>query len=87
MCLLTFPTLCSGLATVYGIKSTKPGQDCNKKVQVEWEYLPGLMKSNSGHLEGAAGLAGILKAVMLLERGEIPPNALFEKINSEITYP
>lgn len=39
------------------------------------------MKSNIGHLEGASGLAGILKAIMVLERGIIPPNASFEKPN------
>jgi acyl transferase domain-containing protein len=44
----------------------------------------GSIKANIGHLEGASGLAGILKAVLILEKGEIPPNALFERINPEI---
>lgn len=29
-------------------------------------------------------VAGILKSLMVLERGIIPPNALFEKINPDI---
>lgn len=42
------------------------------------------MKTNIGHLEGASGLAGIVKSIMILERGQIPPNALFEKLNTKI---
>ena len=44
----------------------------------------GSVKSNLGHLEGASGLAGILKAIFVLEKGIIPPNALFEKLNPDI---
>lgn len=41
----------------------------------------GSIKTNIGHLEGASGLAQVTKAVMALERGEIPPNLWFEKPN------
>ncbi|KAK8041286.1 hypothetical protein PG994_014293 [Apiospora phragmitis] len=44
----------------------------------------GSVKANIGHLEGASGIVGILKSVMILERGIIPPNALFEKWNPKI---
>jgi acyl transferase domain-containing protein/NADPH:quinone reductase-like Zn-dependent oxidoreductase/SAM-dependent methyltransferase len=44
----------------------------------------GAVKSNLGHLEGASGLAGIVKAVMALEKGIIPPNANFESLNPAI---
>ncbi|KAI1386460.1 uncharacterized protein F4822DRAFT_444848 [Hypoxylon trugodes] len=44
----------------------------------------GSVKSNIGHLEGTSGLAGILKAILVLERGIIPQNALFERINPDI---
>ncbi|KAI0133842.1 putative polyketide synthase [Xylariales sp. AK1849] len=44
----------------------------------------GSVKGNIGHLEGASGLAGILKSILILEKGIIPPNANFEKINPEL---
>ena len=44
----------------------------------------GALKSNIGHLEGAAGIAGLLKSVFVLERGIIPPNCWFEKPNPKI---
>jgi 3-oxoacyl-(acyl-carrier-protein) synthase len=44
----------------------------------------GATKANVGHLEGASGLAGIVKAVMVLETGIIPPIANFETINKKI---
>lgn len=44
----------------------------------------GALKSNIGHLEGAAGIAGLLKSVFVLERGIIPPNCWFEKPNPRI---
>jgi acyl transferase domain-containing protein len=44
----------------------------------------GAIKSNIGHMEGASGIAGILKAMLVLERAIIPPNANFEKVNPKI---
>ncbi|KAB5585705.1 hypothetical protein GE09DRAFT_983703 [Coniochaeta sp. 2T2.1] len=44
----------------------------------------GAVKSAIGHTEGASGLAGIIKSVMILELGIIPPNTNFEKANPKI---
>ncbi|KAI0385542.1 polyketide synthase PksD [Hypomontagnella monticulosa] len=44
----------------------------------------GSVKANIGHTEGVSGLASILKCIFILERGVIPPNALFEKLNPKI---
>ncbi len=44
----------------------------------------GALKTNVGHLEGAAGIAGVIKAVLCLERERIPPNLHLETPNPRI---
>jgi acyl transferase domain-containing protein len=46
----------------------------------------GSVKANIGHLEGGSGLAGVLKSILILERGIIPPNALFERPNPRLNH-
>jgi acyl transferase domain-containing protein len=42
------------------------------------------LKSVIGHLESTAGIAGLIKTVLVLESGLIPPNLNFEKVNPRI---
>lgn len=51
------------------------------------ELFVGSVKTNIGHLEGAAGVAGVIKAALVVERGIIPPNLWFEKLNPQIELP
>ncbi len=44
----------------------------------------GAVKTNMGHLEGAAGIAGFIKAALSVHRGQIPPNLNFAQWNPAI---
>ncbi|KAJ5187895.1 hypothetical protein N7449_010889 [Penicillium cf. viridicatum] len=44
----------------------------------------GSIKTNVGHLEGASGVAGVIKAVLMLENRMFLPNRNFERINPRI---
>ncbi|KAL2833622.1 polyketide synthase [Aspergillus pseudoustus] len=51
------------------------GRDKNSKL------LVGSIKANIGHTEAASGMSAVIKVVMALEKGKIPPNINFEKPN------
>ncbi|KAF6826616.1 polyketide synthase [Colletotrichum plurivorum] len=51
------------------------------------ELYVGSVKTNIGHLEGAAGVAGVIKAALAVERGLIPQNLWFEELNPQIELP
>ncbi len=46
----------------------------------------GSVKSNIGHLKGAAGAAGILKAMFALHEKLLPPSVNFQKPNPDIDF-
>ena len=46
----------------------------------------GAVKSNIGHLDSAAGVAGFIKAVLALENRTIPPVANFQSPNPKIDF-
>lgn len=67
------PTEASALNAVFGENRTK-----DQTLYVD------AVKSNTGHLEGASGLASVIKTVLVLEKGVIPLNAKYDRVNPDI---
>ncbi|KAL8689084.1 MAG: hypothetical protein Q9218_005164 [Villophora microphyllina] len=71
------PTECSAMANVYGSGARQPGSPpC---------YI-GSIKSNIGHLEAGAGVMGLIKAIMVLQTGVVPPQANLIKPTTKIDW-
>ncbi|MDB6040394.1 MAG: polyketide synthase, partial [Verrucomicrobiales bacterium] len=47
----------------------------------------GSVKSNVGHLEAAAGLAGLTKVILQMRHGQLVPSLHAEQLNPEIDFP
>ncbi|MFE7115633.1 type I polyketide synthase [Streptomyces sp. NPDC057654] len=46
----------------------------------------GSVKTNFGHLEAASGIAGLIKTVLILDNGEIPPHLHFKEPSLDIPW-
>lgn len=46
----------------------------------------GSVKSNVGHMDNAAGMAGLIKCILALQHRTIPPTLYFNKPNSKIDF-
>ena len=69
------PIEAAALGMVYG-KARKSGDHC----------VIGSIKSNVGHLEAAAGIAGLIKTALCLRHRRIPSNVHFENPNPQIAF-
>ncbi len=69
------PIEINAVASVYG-KGRGAGQP----------LLVGSVKTNLGHLESAAGIAGLIKAVLVMQRGVIPKHLHFRDPNPSMDW-
>ncbi len=67
------PIEVAGLASVFGGKRPH-------------DLLVGSVKTNIGHLEAAAGVAGVIKTILALQHGMIPPHLNFKTPNPLIDW-
>jgi acyl transferase domain-containing protein/NADPH:quinone reductase-like Zn-dependent oxidoreductase/NAD(P)-dependent dehydrogenase (short-subunit alcohol dehydrogenase family)/acyl carrier protein len=57
-------------------ENRKPGNQC----------LTGSVKTNIGHLEAAAGIAGLIKAALVLYHKQVPPHLHFKNPNPNLDF-
>ncbi|SJN59051.1 Phenolphthiocerol synthesis polyketide synthase type I Pks15/1 [Vibrio ruber DSM 16370] len=65
----------SALATVFGDDQARRGN-----------LIMGAVKTNMGHAEAASGMAGLLKTILSIEHGVIPPNKHFHHPSPHILW-
>jgi phthiocerol/phenolphthiocerol synthesis type-I polyketide synthase B len=77
-----------GTGTLLGdpIEARALGTVLGKGRPAQEPLLIGSVKSNLGHLEAAAGIAGLAKAVLAVGRGVIPPNRGYRTPNPHIPF-
>ena len=77
-----------GTGTLLGdpIEARALGAVYGRGRQPETPLLIGAAKTNLGHLEAAAGIAGLIKATLAVQRGVIPPNQHFDTPNPHIPF-
>jgi acyl transferase domain-containing protein len=77
------PIELQALAEAYG-RVRVPGAPSNGSEPAP--LFVGSVKTNFGHLEGAAGVAGLMKAILAVRHAAIPPNLHFRQPNPRLNW-
>lgn len=79
---------CHGTGTAIGdpTEARAIGETYGAPREADQRVIIGSIKSNIGHMEAGAGVAGIIKAVLTLHHGETSPLANLQKPNSAIPF-
>lgn len=77
-----------GTGTAVGdpIECTALGSILGRKRAADNRCLLGSVKTNLGHLEGAAGVAGFIKGTLVARHGVVPPNLHLNTPNPDIDW-
>jgi amino acid adenylation domain-containing protein len=78
--LLGDPTEIHGLREAFTAIARERGEE----LPPEGAISVGSVKANIGHLEGAAGVSGVIKVILMLHRQVLPPLAHFSAVNPQI---
>jgi thioester reductase-like protein len=68
------------------IEANALGTVFSEKRSIKNPCVIGSVKSNFGHTEAAAGVAGVIKTALMLKHRQIPPNLHFETPNPNIPF-
>ncbi|WP_422653301.1 SDR family NAD(P)-dependent oxidoreductase, partial [Chitinophaga sp.] len=72
------PIEIAGLTAAFNSLGHSPGEQLSP-----WCGI-GSVKTNIGHLEAASGMAGILKVLLSMEHGLLPPTCNYHKLNPQV---
>ncbi|XP_059176708.1 mycocerosic acid synthase-like [Physella acuta] len=68
------------------VEANALGKFFQEKGAVRHRYI-GSVKTNLGHLESAAGTAGLIKVLLMMKHSKIVPSLFFDKPNPRINFP
>ncbi|KAK6206411.1 beta-ketoacyl synthase domain-containing protein [Colletotrichum tabaci] len=79
---------CHGTGTKAGdpIETRAIYETLGRKASSTKPLVIGSVKPNIGHLEGASGVAALIKSILALEKGYIPPQMFFRTPNPKIPF-
>ncbi|EFQ35948.1 KR domain-containing protein [Colletotrichum graminicola] len=81
---------CHGTGTAVGdpieVEAIGRAMNHSRRPGVDDKLMIGAVKTNVGHGEAASGLTALIKAVLIVERGIIPPTIGIKKLTSKIKW-